>query len=138
MGRHAAEREIERQIKARAPKKNGKIELQERHVQGLIRSRAGEGVIGAPRATKIWGWVARALTTNAMDAGLYTVGLDRAGFQGKVNVLRRAAAAARNGLEGFLMVWASPLVQEVVRAALWQREEQPRKRRRTVPESWLK
>ena len=72
-----------------------------------------------------WGSISEAVA--AMEMQLYTVGVDRAGwlYQGKKfghirskidqdlcassnrNVLRRAASAARRGLEAFVLVWAS-------------------------------
>ena len=55
----------------------------------------------------------------------------RKGKEGKKHSRREYSTdAARNEV-------ALPLVQKVVRAALCHKE-QPRKRRRTVPESWLK
>jgi hypothetical protein len=102
MDRESAENAIEALMRKAVPGQRGAGAIkgiQSKHVQKVIKSRALQKTIGEQRATKVWGWLAKAVTSKKATLKLATEWTNEwvSDHEHKINGLRADAAWMQQG-----------------------------------------
>ena len=102
MDRESAENAIEALMRKAVPGQRGAgviKGIQPKHVQKVIKSRALQKTIGEQRATKVWGWLAKAVTSRKATLKLTTEWTNEwvSDHEHKINSLRADAAWMQQG-----------------------------------------